>query len=424
MTATRRRWIAGAVGLGVAVGAVVAVVLTGTSDETAQRPPASVARFGASGLVAVPGLEGRDGPAVAWTGARLFVFGGYRVGSANRRLLPDGALVDVETGKSEAIPRAPFAAPLLWPAATRSGGRVVVVGVECADFRVEEDSDAYSCAKGSGRFALATFDPARRRWTAVSRPPGLDALRSSPRWAPGRVEPGFWVPQVLGSDAGRTVIAVSHGATYEFWSHAVTKGSWTQLPSPGASSAMCVTGSRVAVMSETNAETATLRLLDLAAPAAQWEDTLPVELEPRTTPDLDLSCLGDRILVTNLYGDLGTRGRLYDLTKSTWTDVASPPSNLATAPDGRSIALPFTANAAQRIWTGTELLLFTDFPVPWTPRDNDQRMPGRAYNPTTNTWRVLPPMPARVAAPQWVGTAAVGYALQDNRSVIAIYRPT
>lgn len=35
--------------------------------------------------------------------------------------------------------------------------------------------------------------------------------------------------------------------------------------------------------------------------------------------------------------------------------------------------------------------------------------PGRGYDPATNTWRVLTPLPGAMALPQWAGTAVVGY---------------
>ena len=411
-------------GLGLSfVLAVGAPACSDTSTRAVRTTGTSSPRFATSGVVPVSGLAARQASAVAWTGRDLFVFGGYRsVGATDRRdLLRDGAVIDVESGDAAGIRSAPFAGPLLFPAAARSGASVVVAGIECSDYRGEQDSDSYSCAKGSGRFALATVDPVARRWSTVARLPSLDALRSTPIWARGRTVPGSWISQVLGTESGQTVIAVKHGDATGFWVHPPGAATLTQLPDPSATSDACVSGDRVVV---TTAHTgsgpgteASLRVLDLTEPDATWSDTSPTALGVGFAPQL--ACLGTRVMLTSRYGITGADGRIFDLATQTWNDVATPPPNQVTSADGRTFSPPFYSSSEQRLWTGAELLELTDFANPVS----STLPPGRAYNPATNSWRPLPPLPTPLASPQWAGSAVVGYTTDDARPVAVHYLP-
>lgn len=124
-------------------------------------------------------------------------------------------------------------------------------------------------------------------------------------------------------------------------------------------------------------------------------------------------------MVRNLYTTNDTGGQLYDLATRTWTEVAAPPPTQITSPHG-TVPFPFTGSADQQVWTGTELLELTN---PTSP-GNPALLPGRAYNPETNTWRVLPPLPHQLALPQWAGTAVVGYSTDRGQSVVVYYLPT
>jgi hypothetical protein len=395
---------------------------SGGPDRPAPPPPS---RFETSGVVPVAGLSARQGAAIAWTGRELLVFGGYRRvrGTSDaRELLSDGALVDVTSGRSVPLPRAPFVDALLYPTAARAGDSVVVTGIECADYRVEPDSEAYSCARASGRFALASFDPVEQRWSTVSRLPTLDALRTSPPWSPNGTQPGFWITQVLGTDSGDAVVTVQHDAASELWLHTATAGRLRRLPDAGAASNACVTGARVAVMSTVAssgvATTASIRLLDLSAPDVGWTDSPTTTLPSGFAPELD--CLGPRIMTTNKYGITGTDGQVFDLGTQTWHPVTAPPANRVTSPNGLTFAMPFTGSPEQRIWNGSELLELTDF----VALGSGTPLPSRAYDPTTNTWRALPTLPARMELPQWAGVAVVGYGTDHARSTVIHYLPT
>lgn len=404
---------------------VSAPACSGTSTRAVRTTGTSSPRFATSGVAPVSGFAARQDPAVAWTGRNLFVFGGYRsVGATSdgRDLLRDGAVIDVESGNADGVPSAPFAGPLLSPAAARSGDSVVVAGIECSDYRAEQDSDAYSCAKDSGRFALATFDPVARRWSTVARLPSLDALRSTPTWARGRTDPGFWISQVLGTESGQTMIAATYGNANEFWVHPPGTATLTQLPDPSGASDACVAGTRVVVMTAHAASgpgtEASLRVLDLAEPDATWSDTSTTALGVGFAPQL--ACLGTRVMLTNRYGIAGNDGRIFDLAAQTWNDVAAPPPNQVTSADGRTFFPPFYSSSEQRLWTGAELLELTDFANPVS----STLPPGRAYNPATNSWRPLPPLPTRLALPQWAGSAVVGYTTDGARHVAVHYLPT
>lgn len=410
----------GLVGLGLVVTAIAvgAAVFTRSDGPTTARSTAGTAapRFTESGVVRVPDLAARQTPATAWTGTRLFVFGGYQSvddGTSNgRRLLPGGALVDVETGRADELPRPPFAAPLLYPFAVRAGDRIVVAGIECARYRSPEDTDTVLCGPDSGQLALASFDEARGRWGKVSRLPNLET-------APSGGTPDVWIRQLLGSESGGAVLRVADRSDDEHWL-VTASGSLTALPDPGSASDACVTGNRIAVMNAASTPvvrvgglvivpgieptTFALRLLDLATSDPTWVETPPVELVPGTAPAL--ACLGDHVLVTRAFSQ-GAEGHLFDVTTSTWTEVPAPPPNPVTTPDGQTIPSLFFGTADQRVWTGSELLELTDFAVPLD--STGSILSSRAYDPTTNTWRALPPLPTRFEAPQWVGTAAVGY---------------
>lgn len=389
-----------------AVLILVGVSCTGNSSSAA-RPPSAGPRFAESGVVPITGLASRQAPAVAWSGRELLVFGGYRAKQGDRRdWRRDGALVDVETGAARKVASAPFAAPLYAPAATRTGHRIAVAGTECAGYEVEEDSDNFSCARRTGRIALATLDPATARWSRATRVPESAAPRSSPSWAAGRSVPGAYVTQLLGADGARTVVALDGRGGRSYWVQARPGARLRALPDPQAASDGCISGRRL-VVAATEPESATdwsLRTLDLAAPRSAWEGTPPVALGAGFRPAI--ACMGGRVMLSDRFGVAGTAGaRVYDLAGRTWTEAATPPANQVTTADGRTVDAPFFSDPAQRLWTGSELVELTDFRNP----DNLTFPRSRAFDPVANSWRRLGSLPAPMNAPQWAGTAAVDF---------------
>ena len=184
---------------------------------------------------------------------------------------------------------------------------------------------------------------------------------------------------------------------------------------------MCAIGSRLAAINTAGdpATSPSLQLLDLADPGPAWQDAPAGALAP--IPDPSVSCLGDQIMVTAPYTAHDTTGRQYDPATSTWTEIPGPPPILVSTPDGTITGpSPFAPTAEQRIWTGAELLMLNTAPKPGVDAG---LAPGLGYDPTTKTWRNIPPLPAPITRPQWTGAAIVGYAQQRDHAVVVHYVP-
>jgi hypothetical protein len=422
----KRRWLLGALAL--VLVAAVSIPLIGTALDSDADPSVRGnpdPKFATSGLVRVADVPARHSPALTWTGRNLLVFGGYRPQPhEQRQLLDDGWIIDVETGASDPLPSPPFAAPLLSPAVTRSGDRVVVAGIECADYSSEPDSDAFSCAATSGRLAVAAFDPRSRSWSSTSRPPGLDGLNTVT--ARGTTRLGFYVPQILGVASGDTYVSISVNGRPQQWSYGKT-GSWTPLPDANFASPVCAIGSRVVgVAPQTSADGGvSLRSVDLAAASRPPTDGPPVAMARPAFPSV--SCLGSDVMLLDSTGvDQRAGAHLFDTETQQWAAVPPPSSNSLSNTSGGSFSFPSPSDAAQRVWTGAELLLISDFQPPrleGVPPGPD-RLPGHAYLPDRNAWRELPEVPGPMPSPQWAGNAAVDYENRNGRSFVVHYVPS
>jgi len=375
-----------------------------------------------SGVIPIEGLSPRAGPAVAWTGAELFMFGGLGTGAEGdpARLLTDGATVDPATGRADRLPEPPFQAPLLISdAALIAPGHVLVLGWSCPSPQLYPDSDSYDCGSGAG-LAGAVFDADVRAWTKL-KVPTVDAQPSQIRIAGttsnGDVVVGIGRPNDLRRD---------------YWRFRPGAGSWTELGSPGVATDACLAGDTlVALTAKFDNGGPILEQDPRIAPApgsgavfvsgdAAWVQPTFVTRDP-SRPDgvwnpgvtltdarypipPEISCMGGKVMVVPGGGDGSEGTHVYSVARNTVRRPSAPP---------KATSAGFAGYFAPRVWTGTELLFLTrspDFAAAPTPRQVPGLLPSRAYDPGSDTWRVLAPLPGATANPQWTGSALVDYA--------------
>jgi hypothetical protein len=133
------------------------VLDTGDSGKSGSSAASGGGASGDPGVVPTPGLGPRLGPTVAWTGSRLFVYGGLDPGRTH--FLGDAALVDVRTGRVDALPTPPLRQPLGARAAVAVDGSVVLIGTLCGG--TPDMDDIATCKPGT--CAGAIFDESHRR---------------------------------------------------------------------------------------------------------------------------------------------------------------------------------------------------------------------------------------------------------------------
>jgi hypothetical protein len=400
----------------VSIVVVVEIARDGSKKDT---PPDAAPLVG-TGLVTVRGLIPRSRPAIAWTGDRLFVFGGTK-GEDPGTLATDGALVDVMTGDAFALPPAPFKAPLLDPTAARVGNEIVVLGLDCPGFASEEDSASVKCTPGHGHIVAASFNISGGSWKLIPTPAELEREAGTTEAKPWV----SWMPVVTGVSGDALVFSFNPTLyTPSFWSLTPGTRSWRSLGSPGVSTNGCMAGDHVAVLTARYSANGTmlsteellqrrggssldawvqptLRFLDVARPEGGWQasptlDDVKYPLQP------DISCMGARVMVTGPRVGPDGGARVYDTSSHAWSTPPPPPS----AP-----GVAVGAELGPRVWTGTELLSISDLPnfPPATSGGATTPAPGWAYNPTTNSWREIPSFPAQQTRPQVAGHFVVDY---------------
>jgi hypothetical protein len=399
---------------------IVVVVEIARDGSSKSRPP-DAAPVAGTGVVPVKDLPARSEPAVAWTGDRLFIYGG-RKGMDPGRFSQDGALLDVMTGETVALPDTSFAGPFVSPTAVRAGNEVLVFGVECEGFSVPEDSDSVECEAESGKVTVATYDLDEGEWSTIPVPP--DVARAT---ASGSTFVTRW-PRIAGvADQGAVVVDLGADAISgpDFWMITPATRQWRHLGSPGRATNSCMIGNEVAVVTgkyenhgrvvESDPSLSpgssshgpgdgwvqpTVQLLDITASDAQWHAG-PTLTDVKYSLDPAIACMGNRVMVSAGLGGPNGPFRVYDTASRRWS---TPPPTPGGAP------MPVD----EPIWTGTELLLLSLMP----DLRNVQSMPdketirlqsGLAYNPASNTWRTIPPLPTLPHNLQWAGTAVVDY---------------
>lgn len=376
----RSRWIPAIAGFVAVVTTASLVVLWRDSRSDPRQIVRGGGEPGPNGVVATPGLAPRFYPAQAWTGERLFVFGGLDPDAGNWTLVNDGALVDPATGDAEILPASPFDPPLSSPKAVATGDHVVVIGHSCF---VPPDSDPESseppCAPGV--YAAAAYNQSEREWTTVAIPAELAGFTSA--------GPANAVVHALGATAdGRAVFQLGDLFAPQFWTYAPARGTWTVIPDPGVQSqAACVDGGRLVVVTTNSGYVRpSLAVFDLARAERGWARSGPAEDTKLLSGPPRLACMGTHVMVVDPVNSAGGPSPVYNLDAATWSLPSPPPGHRF---------------FAEEVWTGTELV--------FRPIEVEVGEPGFAYNPVTNTWRTLRGFPAVTRGAIWSGSALVGY---------------
>ncbi len=407
-------------------------VVVKIAKDGSTKTPAHAGPVIGSGMTRVNGLTPRSEPAAVWTGDRLFVFGGTE-GEHRGTLVNNGALVDVMTGDASTLPSSPFTAPPYHPVAARSGDTVLVMGIECPSYVLDEESgDGALCAPGGTRFTAATYGVRAGAWKAVPAPPGLPAptRQESDETKLARLA---WAPSIVGTSGhGDVVVNLGQtGPTPSYWAFTPTTTQWRYLGSPGITATACTTGDHVVALHtkfdngreivdddpfldpksggytfgpNSGSVQPTLRFLDVAIPESGWQPsptltgvTYPYAMEP------GLVCMGTRVMVIGTPREPNTRFQLYDTKSRTWSTPSAPPAPPAGEIDASALGMP--------LWTGTELLLINPAPASadGAPAPLSKPLPGVAYNPATNTWRRIPSFGVPPSRPTWTGTSVVDF---------------
>ncbi len=409
------------------------VVVKIARDGSAKTPPHAAPVTG-SGVTRVHGLTMRAEPATAWTGDRLFVFGGT-AGEHRGALVNDGALIDVMTGDSFTLPSSPFAAPPYHPVAARSRDTVLVLGIECPSYQLDDESgDGALCAAVGTRFTATTYDVRTGGWTAVAAPPGLPAAakRDTVKTKLARIA---WVPSVVGgSERGDIIVNLGQtGPSLSYWAFTPATARWRHIGEPLLTGSACTRGDQLVALTtkfdfddgreivdddpfldpkpdglslgpNAGSVEPKLRFLDLAAPDAGWQlsptltgVTYSYAMEP------GIVCMGARVMVIGATREPNGRLKVYDTESRTWSTPSAPPSPPAGQIDATVLS--------RHVWTGTELLFLNPAPerADGTSTPLSKPLPGVAYSPATNRWRRIPSFGVPPSQPQWTGRSVVDF---------------
>lgn len=161
----------------------------------------------------------RRSPALAWTGDRLFVFGGEWPESGGF-LTNDAALINPRTGKVEKIDPGPFKPKLWFPKAVAVGSQVIVVGTSCRTIDLGEEG--YNCDDPT-HFTSAVYNVEDHEWNKFDFPPESRRIRQGEAHAMGSTSDGraiFRLSEFLGAAGERS----------QFWSFSAEDEKWERLP--------------------------------------------------------------------------------------------------------------------------------------------------------------------------------------------------
>lgn len=326
----------------------------------------------------------REYPLIAWTGDRVFVYGGspeVRLGDTEwPPPFGDAALWDPETQSYESVAQPPFDLALNdGAAAVVVGDRIVVMGTLCASRQFVEDSVSTHCEPGT--LVSATYSVAEDSWETHSLPEGLAAFGHAHVEGLGATSDGravFWVSYrgerlwALGSDGGWEALAPLPGILRTF------------------NSPRCMAGDTVVGLSRVRDQTSVrLHLLAFGRSDPEWTRSTPVpppdDDEYRFTSQL---VCGDDFVMVN--------GQFLDLVEGTWTAVPRAPVDLG---------------AALPLWTGTEVLFLAEACPPtasadcWEGTRIDAPAAGLALDPDAGVWRTVSASPVPALDAIAAGTA-------------------
>lgn len=330
----------------------------------------------------------RGSPALAWTGERLFVYGGNPVPSErenalNAEPLNDAALIDPANGDVDQLPDPPFDRPLrVAPAAVAVDDEVVVLGQLCR----ETDRDDRACDAGAYRGAV--YSVADDDWREIDLPNHLKLISNGQSEGLGTTSDGRAV-LVLGGRDGFGAIA-----NREIWTYSPADDEWEQLPSPGSLiEGVCLAGDDLVVGSGLLPQTAagapvtptdpaaggpSLAVLALDGDARVWFPTGQAGVMP-TGDQASITC-GDEVV---LFDDGSEALRVFDFgPEGGWRNPAPKPGDDA---------------HASRLWTGEEFLFL------------DANAPTLGYDPVADTWRGIENSAPTGLRSVWTGDSVVGW---------------
>lgn len=321
-------------------------------------------------------LSPRSNPLYEWTGQEVVVLGGNTVDHDDPAAHPlsDGAAYNPDTGSWRMLPDAPFPAPPLGPQGVWTGKELVVVASPCIDRRVVEEEDSEPICDPGG-LAGAAFDPESNQWREIAVPAGGPDPQERDYGALGwtGVEAVFEIRQTFqaydpAEDTWRTLpepvfeprlVCVDTGGMLA-WTATDFIYATTFLTEPTRGHATVPMGpvDRASLFAD-------LRVATLAPGGTEWSPV--ISAAQRLAPDaFTVFCGGDGVLVLSPERQPdATVGDRYSGASSSWLPVTPPPIALL---DGR------------HVWSGTEHIFWPEGgPV--------------AYNPATDTWRVLTASP-------------------------------
>jgi hypothetical protein len=335
-------------------------------------------------------------PALAWTGERIFLYGGSEVQDGTR--LNDAHVITQDLAEGETLPEPPFSNGLRNSSVAVTEDTVVVAGTLCG---ASEPHD--QCA--DGEIAVATFDWATDQWEMVPLPEGLRDISAPQGWIGPTV-------RVLGPDPDGGVVVDAGPTPGTYWRLDVETSTWSggveapfdlrTMSSRGESplAGACVTGRDLVVLEVTEelseSSDRALRAVAYSAPintldgSAEWTaaEALSLNEWPR------LRCAGDLpvITVTTLpyggvwhLGDGGLR----------WVAAPDPPALNPQRPgslDELSIFLTWG-------WDGEDMVFV----------NTNGSHPTLRYRPSTMSWTETAAIRSTIETPPlWTGSDFVG----------------
>lgn len=331
----------------------------------------------------------RGGPALAWTGDRLFVYGGLRVPRETQTAvelepLDDAALIDPASGDVDRLPATPFEQGLRpTPAAAAVGDEVLLVGSQC-----RESTNRQGCP--SGGYRAAVYSIPDDEWRPVGLPGPLQTIENGQAEVAGVTSDGRAV-LVLGGREGFGALA-----NRQLWVYDPGSDEWEQLPLPGVLiEGVCLARDVLVVgtdlLPEEGAAVSTegprLQVMDLARDTRGWLPTGGAGVVPEGDAG-NLTC-GDDVI---LFDDGAAAQQVFDLgADGGWRAPAPQPGDDV---------------HADRLWTGEEFLFL------------DRNAPSLAYDPEADEWRGLEDSDPTGTQSVWTGEAVIGWPGRTDEPVV------
>lgn len=320
----------------------------------------------------------RSDPALAWTGDRVFVYGGAPDGEWEARPLGDAALWDPKSEEYGSMADPPFDLPLKPGAASVAvGDAVVLLGTLCETPLVLPDNASFSCSPGS--VAAATYDTSEDSWMLHDIPAELAGFTDA------------HVEGVGATSDGRAVFSVT-ARGQRLWA-VDAEGAWEALPPLPAAlrrfhQPLCMAGDTVVGLAKVpDPRTLQLHLLTLRTQDPVWATTGPVAPSQVDTErgSAQLAC-GDGFAVVH--------GDTFESAQRHATDAAGSDAWIPLPPAPLEISQPVV------VWTGATL----DFLV--SPYSMPASGTGLAYDPGEDAWHEVRAAPLPTTVVTVAGTPA------------------